>query len=784
MKSRLLVALALLGLAALVAVGLTRIRFDVDILKLLPRDLPQVDGLALFLERFARPNELIVTLESAEAGETAAAAEAVAKMLRARPDLAARVVDAPPWEQASGDAAELVAYLVLNQPPARVDALLARLAPDAASATAAAAVERLANSLSPQDIALAGYDPFGLSADLLADGGAAREFGSEFASRDGMFRVIYVEAPALGEGYRGRVDWVAAVRAAARTAVGAKPVKVGITGEPAFVADISGTMEWDMKSSAFVTLAVIAGLFWVTYRRVRPLAVLLALLGATFVISLGLAGLLLSELTMIGVGFASILIGLSVDYGYLVHQKSRQGAASLAELRRDAFRNVAWTAGTTAAAFFALNLSRLPGLSQLGNLVGIGVVVGAAVMLLVFTPIAWRWRTPEPPPRVPFDRLARPGAWVTGLLVIVLAGVLVVKGPPGMDFSAESLRPRVSEAYTALDRLAARLGSDPALLNLVVSGGEEAETLARLQRAEAALRAAQAAGDVRSFQSALPLWPDEAAQRANLPRLAALAAEAPRLEQTLAEAGFTTEAFVFTRAVVTRWAEWGARPLPIWPQGEAARWILRRVAQTGPDGSAALGLVHPVPGREDAVVARVQGPGTWLVSWAQLGRELARTVPGELARLALGLGVVVALILFAAFRNVRELLVLGLTMALVFVALAGAMSLFGLTWNLFNLAAVLLLLGTGIDYSLLLLLALHRNGGDVRAAQAQVGLLILLCAASAVAGFGTIGWANHRGLASLGITCALGLALDALISLFLLPVLWRRIRPGAASRSR
>jgi predicted RND superfamily exporter protein len=117
-------------------------------------------------------------------------------------------------------------------------------------------------------------------------------------------------------------------------------------------------------------------------------------------------------------------------------------------------------------------------------------------------------------------------------------------------------------------------------------------------------------------------------------------------------------------------------------------------------------------------------------------------------------------------------------MALVFVALAGAMRVFDLSWNFFNMAALLLLLGTGIDYGILMLLALRRNGGDVPEAQRTIGLVVALCAAAAAAGFGTIGWANNRGLASLGVTCALGLALDALISIFLLPVLWRMIHPA------
>jgi len=100
-------------------------------------------------------------------------------------------------------------------------------------------------------------------------------------------------------------------------------------------------------------------------------------------------------------------------------------------------------------------------------------------------------------------------------------------------------------------------------------------------------------------------------------------------------------------------------------------------------------------------------------------------------------------------------------------------------WNFFNLAAILLLLGTGTDYSILLLLRLQRNGGDIAEAHRDLGIVVCLCAFSAAAGFGSIAWANKIGLASLGKTCALGLVLDALISVFLLPRAWAWCHRGS-----
>ncbi|NBR49180.1 hypothetical protein EBU02_10125 [bacterium] len=81
------VTLLALLVAAYIGVGLSRISFNVDILRLLPTHLKQVEGLSLFLKNFALPDELIVTIDAAEPEQAKAAADAIAIALQGRPDL-------------------------------------------------------------------------------------------------------------------------------------------------------------------------------------------------------------------------------------------------------------------------------------------------------------------------------------------------------------------------------------------------------------------------------------------------------------------------------------------------------------------------------------------------------------------------------------------------------------------------------------------------------------------------------------------------------------------------
>ncbi len=776
-------------LLAGVVVGLSRISFNVDILRLLPTHLHQVQGLSLFLKHFAQPDELIITVEAPDPPTAEAVADDIAERLSREPQLVKRAVARPPWEKQPGDLAELLAFMAINQPPETVRALTDRLSPAKAAETLRTTLERLTDSVSPQEIALLSYDPFDLAGTLAGSTLMSSAQQSEFASADGKFRVIYVEAEHPFTNYNDTAAWIEAIRRTTDRAR-ADNCQIRFTGEPAIVASISSSMQRDMQSSGVVTLLIIALIFWGCYRRAWPLLQLQLMLLLIFTLTLAIAGLFFDQLTVIGVGSAAIMIGLSVDYGYFIYQRSQRHEGTLRELQRQCLQYIVWTAGTTAAAFFALNVSSLPGLSQLGNLVGVGVIVGAVVMLTVFAPLTLRRHQREgghAPSRVEgwlaSPRFHRAGAWGTLLLVAGLLGTLAMRGFPGADFSAKPLRPRNSEAYTALDRLTARLmegQGEP--LSLVVEGDDVETVRARLRSAETQLAAAQRRGELTTFRTALPLWPDAANQRANLLALRSLADETPRLRQAVLDAGFKPEAFALTEAVLRQCAAWSSQTLPIWPANEASQWILRRLAKHADGHWYALGYVQPVAGHEEALDSAVKGDGIYLTGWPLLTTELRHVIPREFAVAIAGIVGLVLVLLALAFRDWRSLALFVGATTLVFVCLTGAMSLLGLQWNVFNLAALLLLLGTGTDYSILLLLALRRNGGDVEAARRELALVVCLCALSASAGFGTISWANHAGLASLGQTCALGLLIDAAVSVFLIPPAWRWLHAAGARK--
>jgi len=125
-----------------------RLRFDVDVLNLLPNDLRRwrAEIVSAEFHRFARTDH-----HGAHhgCGQNRGCRTRFGGDLRRETNLTESVIWQPAWLERPAEAAELIGYLWLNQPPGEFDGLAGRFAGTNMSATLAEAREQLATSLSP-----------------------------------------------------------------------------------------------------------------------------------------------------------------------------------------------------------------------------------------------------------------------------------------------------------------------------------------------------------------------------------------------------------------------------------------------------------------------------------------------------------------------------------------------------------------------------------------------------------------------------------------------------------
>ncbi len=773
-----------LGVAALAAFSLTRISFNVDLLDLLPPDLPEVKGLSKFMDHFSRRGELLLTMEADDVDSMEDLAGELAEFLEEKEGLVEKVQWQPRWKEDPVGFAELPAFLWFNGDPEKARQLAAKLEPEAVEAQLGETIDLLTNSLDSGEVALLGYDPLNLlrGGIDLGDGHFGRGI-DEFGSEDGLFHVLYV-AHGRGEmSYKDSGKWLEEVKGAIAEWQGKDEshasIRFGFTGEPAFQSEVGGGMEEDMSGSIMLTITLVLFLFWLMHRRTAPLWWMAKMLALILALTVIVGGLMFGKLSVMSVGFAAILIGLAVDYGVVVYTECRQtGSKSARHLWKHVGPSIAWAALTTAAVFLALNLSSLPGIRQLGSLVAVGIVFGAVVMLGLYSKVSTRrWSDDETESHV-LDSVGTPLALPVTLTCTLLAVlVLLIKGPPDMWTSFDALRPAVSPATDALDHMAERLsGKEEGRLPLIVTAENTEAMPGRLASVRRELEALETSGLVARSLVFDPVWARADHQDANREVFADLATRREAVLAAFEEFGFSEQPAELAAAVFDAWERFSFMPSGelAWPQGEVSAELLSRAVVHGPEEFALLGSVLPAEDVAPGEAARfLKTEGAYITGWDTLGPAVQPLIISDIWQVFVPMAVLLVVMLAIVFRCWRTTFIALSALGFSGLILLSLMSLLGMRWNFLNVCAFPLLLGTGIDYSIHMLIALKRHHGDLFEIRRGIGRALLFCGGSSAIGFGSLAIANNIGLASLGQVCAMGILITMVSAIYFLPAWWR-----------
>ena len=135
--------------------------------------------------------------------------------------------------------------------------------------------------------------------------------------------------------------------------------------------------------------------------------------------------------------------------------------------------------------------------------------------------------------------------------------------------------------------------------------------------------------------------------------------------------------------------------------------------------------------------------------------------------------VLVTILVWADFRSIRATLVTMIALLVGLVWTVGIAALVGVSFNVANFFAIPILLGLGVDSGIHLMHRLRETSGASISGTAKA---VVITAITTGIGFGSLVFANHRGLQSLGALMAIGSLCCLASTLVLLPSLARRLR--------
>ncbi len=742
------------------------LRLETELLPLLPSHLPSVRGLAEFQRRFASEREVYVVADPAmPEAERAIAFQKLRPALAALPGVASV---AAPGEDLAKDWPQLSAWAVWNLPPENFARALAALAPERVQPQLATIPEKLAGALDPEELARLQLDPLGLLPALggeNADAGGTAQMAAFLSGEAPPFLIVHSTEPL--EDFWKCIAFTDAVRCVLDGQSG-----LLLTGRPAFTAEISRQMRGDMALMMGAASVLLCAVFWLFYRTLRPLGWILFFQALALIVGLIVARICFGSLNVISMGFASILLGVSMDYSILVYHHFASGHDAQVRVWALLRRGIWFSAVTTAASFLVLAFSSFPGLRELSALVAAGLIASAlfATWLL---PLVLRARLPAAPPIL--DRLAEATArgvdrWRRPLLaggaaIALLGGALAVFRTDRIYVAGlGQFQPADGEAWRAQQWL---LNSDASVRDAIYL--VQARTWEQVKAGASALAAQVSGGKMSLWSYLLPAPAHQEANRAAWP-----ARTVARLRADFETAGLGEEWSASTLAFCTALenaaagnaeAFCGAQPLLATLASEHDGTITAIIRL--PDAAG-----HPIPvggfAQSDAEILPV--------SWLSLGEELTALARHDMSRLGLWMLAALAVLCALAQRSVKLFALNFAALLLALLALIVLLALTGTSLSPLSLLSVPLLLGLVIDYSLHLLIALEHSRGDLGTTYRHLAAPVVLTGLSSCIGFGAPMLTRQPALRNFGLVMDLGIIAAVATCLILLPLLYRATR--------
>ena len=573
-------------------------------------------------------------------------------------------------------------------------------------------------------------------------------------------------------------------------------VHVAITGGHRMSLDNATLIRRDATHCMFLAISAMFILCFTAYRR-RWLAVVTFLPSLFGTLMAGAVLAIVDEhLSAIAIGFASMAIGITVDYGIYVVYHIDNAARDRETAGKIVGRLVLPTfigALTIIAAFLVLATSPMRGYQQLGLFGAVGVLMSAAFALLVLPLLIPLPKNDGELPQLRFTHWMETfHAWQKRKRPLLLLGVLALTvaaifGVKQLRFEGDiSKLNGITDSTRADDKLISHTWGDALGMTLVVARGKTADdALAQNDRAAEILARQKSVAGVYSLAA---VCPSMAAQESNIQRWQQFwtPARQQNLQQTLqqvgGELGFRPEAFApFWKCVTEKSALITLDQF----RGTPLEQALNERVSVGTNDTAISTLIK-LGNRSAAGTLRDALPGFILIDQKNFADHIAALAKSGMGHFAFWTVVLVGAIAYFALGSVELVIATMLPIGFGLLWTLGFMGLLGLPINVMNCVFVIFVIGMGEDYSVFLATSkLDEWRGHpprIHATSASV----MISAATTIFGFAVLVFAKHPVLFSMGTTVLLGMVSAFIATLVITPacmeLLLFRPQPRGAPR--
>lgn len=812
-------------LAVLSVIAATRLRFDPDILNLVPQHNREVNDFRRVVTSLGTIDQHAVVFQLPPArniDEYTSLIDEIGQEYEKLPEVEAVDWVLPDPMQAMS---ELLPKAMLLLTPEEIEKVRAKLTDEAIRES----VERNHALLqTPQASAvtpLIELDPFNLLPIFMEKTqGAGRGFNVDvtsgyYLSGDGttVLMLVRPKRPAgelpfaqslLEKGKEIETTSLARFREASPNV---PPPVIGHTGGYAIAVADAGLIGRDVIVNVLTSFVGVLLLFLYAFRRGTSIVLAGVPMGLAILITFGLAGIVLGELSSSSAVFAALVAGLGIDfitvlYERFAHERNRGlGVSESLHITMDStLPGVLLAAITTSAVFYAYLATDFRGMSQLGFLTATGVLIFFLCVVFVFPALLVRTQKEEDRDKPLYvhsfgsdaiidGSLAHPKAVVTAWVVFLLICLALT---PRLRFndSVANFRASTNEA-TRLQRLVTEKFGQSLNSTMVVAEGPDIDsTLAATQRAADRLQKLVDEGVIASYQSIAAIVPPMAQQTKVIERLRGGRDDAfdfQRIEATFRDAlrdeGFREDAWdqyleLFAQSIAPE------RPLRLEEfDSETLEPLVRRFIRTTPDGVMSVTHVYPKGGSwkggVPAALVRIGEDENVTVTGLNIVSATLRRIIRDDAIRSTIWGVVGVFVMFVLlFRSLVRGLIIFIPLAAGAIGMLGLMALLDLEFNLVNVFVGLMLVGVATDYALYMMQRYVEEPSTFHIHAHETGKAVVMAALTSMVGFGSFITSSFPGLRSIGYASLFGIGIAALATISILPIVLRS-RNGRRART-
>lgn len=812
------------GIIGIIALGFAaRLRFDPDILNLVPQENEEVNEFRQVLGELGTIDYHLLVLRIPP-GRDYTDYEPLVE------SIGTRLLQSPLITSATWRLPDPLDYLDLVLPhallfldPPHLDQVREKLSDEGIRASVA---QNRAMLQTPQGSAmepLVRYDPFRLLPVYL----------DQFRAAAGGFRIDTASGYYLSEDHRLLLILTKPVRPAqdvpfGRTLVaetsritsealaefrktaepGVPLPKIETTGGYAIATTDADLIQKDVIANVLFSFFGVLLLFLYGFRRVASLGYAAIPMALALAVTFGLASIIFGVLSSASAGFAALLAGLGIDfntvlYGRYVDERNR-GAGMAEALRttlRHTFPSVVIAATTTAATFFAFLMTDFRGMTQMGTLTGIGILLFLVSVAFVLPALIVAnegvTRTRKAPrlfhhsfhsEKLVAFSIRRPRTVIWAWVVFILISLAFATRIRFSD-NIQNLRAGGNRGVEIQEELTRTFGQSFNSMMLVFYGETPEEAIEKSYAVLPELDQLVRAKAIASYQSLATFLPpvDRQLQTIATIRGSGAAFDASRIEPAF-RAALETEGFRpalydgylenFRRALAPE------RPLQARDilTTDASSLTSRFLHETK-DGWMSVVHLYPVGGRWPREVPPPllelgeRHPDAVLTGINLVSGALRRIVRSDATRATAAGTLFVFLLMVVGFRSVRLALLSFVPFATGATGMIGFMAVMGLEFNFMNVFVGLMIVGVATDYAIYMLKRwkedhdMFTDGGAAETAKS-----IAMAAITTIVGYGSFAISHYPGLRSIGYASTFGIGLSALSTVTLLPAILYLVR--------